>query len=262
MFLTKPGKLFLPFSPLMLRLIGCDCSSIFTDCTWEWGYSKSMQKKLQHDLFVTLVDLIHPVLQYSSLALILISPLSLCLLQHYLITHLPRSLHLCKLPMAAVHRAIFLDVVWSSSSRQLSQQVIHQIPVPSSTLPGRCGHMARPCPLVPAHNNRLRLSRGSSHHCLAIYLSVKVVIIYGPRQVTVVRLWTWRFEPGCSITRCFSLTCAECMLQCCPQEQLWVVFYVSDWLKVLHTSLNLAKNHCRLLKENGTLWSDNQRQFY
>ena len=64
--------------------------------------------------------------------------------------------------------------------------------------------------LVPSHNNRLQLSRGSSHHCLAIYLSVRVVIIYGPRQVTVVRLWTWRFQQGCSITRRFSLTCTEC----------------------------------------------------
>ena len=63
--------------------------------------------------------------------------------------------------------------------------------------------------LVPAHNNRLQLSRGSSHHCLAIYLSVRVVIIYGSRQVTVVRLWTWRFRQGCSITRRFSLTCTE-----------------------------------------------------
>lgn len=154
--------------------------------------------------FTFIVDIIH----YSNHAVILSSPLSPLVLQHYLITYLPPSPLLGKLPKAAVHWAIFLDVSWSSSSQQPSQQVIHQIPLPSSTLPGRCGHMAVPCPLVPAHNNRLQLSRGSSHHCLAIYLSVKVGIIYGPRQVTVVCLWNWRIQPSwCSITCRFLLTC-------------------------------------------------------
>lgn len=158
--------------------------------------------------------------------------------------------------MAAVHWAIFLDVAWSSSSQQPSQQVIHQIPLPSSTLPGRCGHMALSCPLVPAHDNRLQLSRGSSHHRLAIYLSVKVVIIYGPRQVTVVRLWTWRFQSGCSITRrSHWLVLNALQMHYCPQEQLWVVFMCF----LRFTYFSWVKKHCRLLKENGTLWRDNQR---
>lgn len=207
---------------------------------------------------LTAVDITRWVLQYSGLAVILSSPLSPLFPQHYLITHLfPPSPLLCKLPTAAVHWAIFLDVSWSSSSQQPSQQVIHQLPLPSSTLPGRCGHMAVPCPLVPAHNNRLQLSRGSSHHRLAIYLSVKVVIIYGPRQVTVVRLWNWRVQLGCSITRRFSLTRTECTADALLSSGVFF-FYVFDRGKSLKfTSFNLAKKKtlpCVERKQRIMMW--------
>lgn len=112
-----------------------------------------------------------------------------------------------------------------------------------------------PVPLVPAHDNRLQLSRGCSHHCLAIYLSVKLVIIYGPRQVTVVRLWTWRFQPGSSITRRFTLTCTECTADALLSSGAALSSFCMCVMKRF-TYFNLVE------EENGTLWRDNQRQFY
>lgn len=87
--------------------------------------------------------------------------------------------HLCKPPVAAALGAISLCL----GARQESLAAVpaghpSDPPPPSSSPLGGVAIWLYLVPLVPAHNNRLRLSRGSSHHRLAIYLSVEVVIIY------------------------------------------------------------------------------------
>lgn len=66
---------------------------------------------------------------------------------------------------------------WCSVQQQwpTGEATSHQSdPAPIINSAWEVWHMApaRPCSLVPAHNNRLQLSRGISHHCLAIHLSV------------------------------------------------------------------------------------------
>lgn len=85
----------------------------------------------------------------------------------------------CKPPVAAALGAISLCL----GARQESLAAVpaghpSDPPPPSSSPLGGVAIWLYLVPLVPAHNNRLRLSRGSSHHRLAIYLSVEVVIIY------------------------------------------------------------------------------------
>lgn len=88
-------------------------------------------------------------------------------------------LHLCKPPVAAVLGAISLCLGARQESLAAAPAGHPSDPPPLSSSPlGGVAIWLYLVPLVPAHNNRLRLSRGSSHHRLAIYLSVEVVIIY------------------------------------------------------------------------------------
>lgn len=86
----------------------------------------------------------------------------------------------------------FLLLLHRGSRSQEPEATAHEHPSDPEPIilcvPGRCGHLAVPLSLLSDHNNRLQFSRGSSPHHLAIYLSVKRVIIYGPGQLTVVRL--------------------------------------------------------------------------
>lgn len=88
-------------------------------------------------------------------------------------------LRVCKPPVAVVLGVISLCL----GARQESLAAApaghpSDPPNPSSSIPGGVAIWLYLVPLVPARNNRLQLSRESSHHRLAIYLSVKVVIIY------------------------------------------------------------------------------------
>lgn len=88
-------------------------------------------------------------------------------------------LRVCKPPVAAVLGVISLclgvrqELLAAEPAGHPSDP-----PTPPSSLLRGVAIWLYLVPLVPARNNRLQLSRGSSHHRLAIYLSVKVVIIY------------------------------------------------------------------------------------
>lgn len=86
---------------------------------------------------------------------------------------------MCKPPVAAVLGAISLCLGARQESLAAAPAGHPSDPPPPSSSPlGGVAIWLYLVPLVPAHNNRLRLSRGSSHHRLAIYLNVEVVIIY------------------------------------------------------------------------------------
>lgn len=125
---------------------------------------------------------------------------------------------LCRPPMAAVLWAMSLDVVWSSSNQQPKQKIIYQIPLSSISLLG--GVVILLCPVLCSLPDRFQVSQGSLPHCLAIYLSVKFINIYGPRWITVLH-WSWMFKQNCSITRCFSMTCTGGTLYSSLVAALW-----------------------------------------
>lgn len=88
-------------------------------------------------------------------------------------------LRVCKPPVAAVLGLISLCLGARQESLAAAPAGHPSVPpTPSSSLLGGVAIWLYLVPLVPARNNRLQLSRGSSHHRLAIYLSVRVVIIY------------------------------------------------------------------------------------